>query len=130
MTHFPRPIPQRRSPRIQLGGSIQAAIRLMDGKRSRGKLQTVSATGGMVTLNSPLADGDFVEIAFQTPAGSVQGMAEMLAPKKQFTLGYHQPFRFVALGDHDHENLCRSLETSNDNELLGFKQDRPARWST
>jgi hypothetical protein len=50
----------------------------MDGRRSKGKLQTVSVTGGMMALLNPLTEGDFVEIAFQTPAGIVQGMAEML----------------------------------------------------
>ena len=83
-----------------------------------------------MTLNHPLSDGDFVEIAFQMPAGAVQGMAEMLTPLKQFTVGYHQPFRFVALGDHDHQNLMRSLESSNDKKFLGLAQENSNRWST
>jgi len=126
MTHFPRPTPQRRSPRLQLGGSVPAAIRLMDGRRSKAKLQTVSVTGGMLALLNPLAEGDFVEIAFQTPAGVVQGMAEMLMSRRLFTTGYQQPFRFVALGDTDHQNLRRSVETTNDTNFLGMKTSRAA----
>ena len=83
-----------------------------------------------MTLNHPLSDGDFVEIAFQMPAGTVLGMAEMLTPLKQFSVGYHQPFRFVALGDHDHQNLMRSLESSIDKKFLDFAQDSSVRGST
>jgi len=42
----------------------------------------VSVTGGMMALLNPLTEGDFVEIAFQTPAGIVQGMAEMLMARR------------------------------------------------
>jgi hypothetical protein len=98
----------------------------MDGRRSKAKLQTVSVTGGMLALLNPLAEGDFVEIAFQTPAGVVQGMAEMLMSRRLFTTGYQQPFRFVALGDTDHQNLRRSVETTNDTNFLGMKTSRAA----
>jgi hypothetical protein len=97
----------------------------MDGRRSKGKLQTVSVTGGMMALLNPLTEGDFVEIAFQTPAGIVQGMAEMLMARRLFSMGYQQPFRFVALGDNDHQNLRRSVETSNDVNFLGMKTSKP-----
>ena len=103
----------------------------MDGRRSKGKLQTVSVTGGLIAMLSPLAEGDFVEIAFQTPAGIVQGMAEMLLAQKHFSAGYQQPFRFVALGDTDHQNLRRSVDTTNDTNFLGMKKSRSeAGWIT
>jgi hypothetical protein len=103
----------------------------MDGRRSKGKLQTVSVTGGMMALLNPLEQGDFVEIAFQTPAGIVQGMAEMLMARRLFTAGYEQPFRFVALGDIDHQNLRRSVETTNETNFLGMKTGRSATgWMT
>src|SRR5882762_8201645 len=66
MTHFPQPHPSRRAARIQLGNSVLAAIRLEDGRRTKAKLQTISATGGLLRLAQSLAQGDFVEVAFQT----------------------------------------------------------------
>ena len=119
MTHFPQPHPTRRAPRVLLGGTVPAAIRLDDGQRSRGKLQTISATGGLLHLATPLGHGDFVEIAFQTRSGIVQGMAEMLAPMRNFTKGCLQPFRFIALGDDDHRKLRMALDSVLDHGFLG-----------
>jgi hypothetical protein len=93
----------------------------MDGRRSKGKLQTVSVTGGMMALLNPLSEGDFVEIAFQTPSGIVQGMAEMLMARRLFSMGYQQPFRFVAIEDDDHRRLRTSLDHVVDRSSLGLK---------
>jgi hypothetical protein len=92
----------------------------MDGRRTKAKLQTVSVTGGLMVMNQPLAEGDFVEIVFATPSGQVNGMAEMLTAKKMFTSGCQQAFRFVALGDNDHQNLRRAVESSMDRRILGI----------
>jgi hypothetical protein len=119
MTHFPQPNPQRRAPRVQLGGTVSAAIRRDDGHTLKGKLQTVSETGGLLRLASSLGEGDFVEILFQTRSGPVQGMAEMLAPR-QTTTGWLQPFRYVALGDADHGNLRQAVETTLDTSFAGI----------
>jgi hypothetical protein len=97
---------------------VPAAIRLDDGQRSRGKLQTISATGGLLLLGQPLSQGDFVEIAFQTRLGPVQGMAEMLSPLNNFTKGCLQPFRFIALGDDDHRKLRMALDSVVDQGFL------------
>ena len=83
MTHFPNPNPQRRAPRIQLSGSIPALVMLEDGERAKGKLQSISITGGLLRLAKSLEQGDFVEIAFQTQSGPVHGMAEMLGPTRK-----------------------------------------------
>ena len=69
MTHFPQPHPTRRAARVQLGGNVLAAIRFDDGQRSRGKLYSISTTGGMLKLAKALSQGDFVEIGFQTKVG-------------------------------------------------------------
>src|SRR5260221_11832319 len=121
MTHFPRPNPQRRSPRLQLGGSVPAAIRLMDGRRSKGKLQTVSVTGGMMALLNPLTEGDFEEIAFQTPAGIVQGMADILMARSLFSMGYQKHFRFAASGAPQRQNFPRSVEDKNEPTCMAMK---------
>jgi hypothetical protein len=68
-----------------------------------------------------LGQGDFVEVAFQTESGPVQGMAEILSPTYQTAAGVLQPFRFVALGDDDHRRLRMSVDHAADRSLLGLK---------
>jgi hypothetical protein len=121
MTHFPQPHPSRRAARVQLGDSVLAAIRLEDGRRTKAKLQTVSATGGLLSLAQSLAQGDFVEVAFQTQAGPVHAMAELLSPTQKTTEGVLQAFRFVAIEDDDHRRLRTSLDHVVDRHLLGIK---------
>jgi hypothetical protein len=126
MTHFPQVHPQRRSPRIQLGGSIPALVLLEDGQRAKGKLQTISVTGGLLRLAKSLSQGDFVEVAFQTQSGPVRGMAEMLTPVRAASDGSLQPFRFVALGDDDHRNLRMVVDSAADRSFQGI---RSSQWS-
>ncbi|HEX6503795.1 MAG TPA: PilZ domain-containing protein [Terriglobales bacterium] len=120
MTHFPQPHPSRRAPRVQLGGSVPAAVLLDDGHRTRGKLQSISTTGGMLHLTGALRNGDFVEVAFETKCGSVHGMAEMLNPRK-VTEGCYQPFRFIALSDDDHKRLRLALDSVLDRTFIGLR---------
>ena len=119
MTQFPQPHPSRRAARVQLGDSVLAAIRLEDGRRTKAKLQTISATGGLLRLPHSLGRGDFVEVAFQTQSGPVHGMAEVLSPMGKTTDGVLQPFRFVALEDDDHRRLRTSLDHVAERSLLG-----------
>jgi hypothetical protein len=121
MTHFPQPHPSRRAARVQLGESVLAAIRLEDGRRAKAKLQTISATGGLLNLPQSLGQGDFVEVAFQTQAGPVHGMAEVLSPMRKTLDGVLQPFRFVALEDEDHRRLRTTLEHVAERSVLGIK---------
>ena len=124
MTHFPQPHPSRRAARVQLGDSVLAAIRLEDGRRTKAKLQTISATGGLLRLSQSLAQGDFVEVAFQTQAGPVHGMAEVLSPMRANPEGVLQPFRFVAIEDDDHRRLRTSLDHVAERSQLGMKVQR------
>ncbi len=121
MTHFPQPHPTRRASRVQLGDSVLAAIRLEDGRRAKAKLQTISVTGGLLRLAQSLAQGDFVEVAFQTQAGPVHGMAEVLSPMRNTSEGVLQPFRFVAIEDDDHRRLRNSLDHVAMRSALGMK---------
>jgi hypothetical protein len=121
MTQFPQPHPSRRAARVQLGDSVLAAIRLEDGRRTKAKLQTISVTGGLLQLAQSLAQGDFVEVAFQTQAGPVHGMAEVLSPTLQMNDGVLQPFRFVAIEDDDHRRLRTSLDHVVDRKHPGMK---------
>jgi hypothetical protein len=121
MTHFPQPNPSRRAARVQLGASVLAAIRFEDGRHAKAKLQTISATGGLLQLPRPLAEGDFVELAFQTQSGPVRAMAEILSPTRKSKDGVLQAFRFVALEDDDNRRLRTSLDHVTDHSLLGLK---------
>jgi len=120
MTHFPQPHPSRRAPRVQLGGSVAAAIQLDDGQRTRAKLQSISTTGGLLQVARALERGDFVEIGFQTKSGPVHGMAEMLMPTRKATEGCMQPFRFIAMGDDDHRKLRMALDSVLDRSFSGI----------
>ena len=106
---------QQRSPRVKLNGSVAAAIMADGGHRARAKLQSISVTGGLLQLARQLSAGDFVEIAFQTRAGAIRGMAEMLQPFKVQERACMQPFRFIALEDEDHRKLRMALDSALDN---------------
>jgi len=121
MTHFPQPHPTRRASRVQLGDTVLAAIRLEDGRRTKAKLQSISVTGGLLQMPESLGQGEFVEVAFQTQAGPVHGMAEVLSPMRSLPSGVLQPFRFVAIEDDDHRRLRTSLEHVTARSSLGMK---------
>jgi hypothetical protein len=105
---------------VQLGGTVPAAVLLDDGNRTRGKLQSISTTGGMLHLTGALRNGDFVEVTFETKSGRVQGMAEMLNPRK-VSEGCHQPFRFIALSDDDHKRLRLALDSVLERSFIGLR---------
>jgi hypothetical protein len=121
MTHFPQANSERRAPRIQLGGSVPALVMLEDGQRAKGKLQTISTTGGLLRLAKSLSQGDFVEVAFQTQSGPVHGMAEMLSPMRNLNDGVLQPFRFVALEDDHHRALRMAVDSVADKSFQGIR---------
>lgn len=125
MTHFPQMHARQRSPRVQLNGTVAAALHSEGGEHARGKLQTLSLTGGLLEIPSALAAGHFVEITFHTRAGMVHGMAEMLLPTYKFQSACLQPFRFIAIGDDDHRRLRMSLASALDRILIDPATDRP-----
>jgi hypothetical protein len=75
----------------------------------------------LLQLSGSLANGSFVELAFQTQSGPVHGMAEILSPLRKTTAGVLQPFRFIAIEDDDHRRLRTSLDHVVDRSLLGLK---------
>ena len=125
MTHYPQINTLHRATRVQLT-TAPAIVKLTDGVRTKGKLQVVSITGGLLHLTRALADGDFVELAFQTHSGNVHGMAEMLSPVRSAPGSVFQPFRFVALGDDDHRTLDTMIKQQGDSSFAGL---RSSDWS-
>jgi hypothetical protein len=120
MTHYPQPSSTNRATRIQLQ-TTPALVKLSDGQRAKGRLQVVSETGGLLQLTSALSEGDFVEVAFQMQSRNVHGMAEMLSPLRSRPGSVFQPFRFVALGDDDHDLLRMSVESASDTNFAGLR---------
>jgi len=126
MTHYPQINALHRATRIQLT-TAPAVVKLTDGHHTTGKLRVVSTTGGLLHLTRALSDGDFVEVAFQTHSGNVQGMAEMLSPVRTAPGSVFQPFRFVALGDDDHRLLYSMIESESDRSFIGL---RSSHWAS
>jgi hypothetical protein len=90
-----------RSPRVRLADITPAVLRLPDGRRSRGELETISLTGGLLSMPDMLDQGSRIKLMFLTQTGPVLGAAEMLSPVSTT----RQPFRFVALEEGDQRRL-------------------------
>jgi hypothetical protein len=94
---------------------------LSDGVRAKGRLQVISATGGLLQLPVAISEGDFVEVAFETHSGGVNGMAEMLNPLRAGSGSVFQPFRFIALEDDAHQRLRMMVESVGDQTFAGLR---------
>jgi hypothetical protein len=101
MSTLPQVEVKTRSPRLRLDGGTPAVLRFPDGERISGSLEVVSLSGGLLTLDSTLAQGAKVKLMFETGAGSVLAGAEMLAPVDR----RRQPFRFLSLARQDRSRL-------------------------
>jgi len=119
MTSFPQSNPTQPAPRLKLDGSVPVAIRVEGTISVRGKLRELSATGGLLVLAKPFDKGEFVELAFPTNNGSVQGMAEILEPRVEGSSGCLQPFRFIALEDGASNSLQMALASLQDRVTAG-----------
>jgi hypothetical protein len=124
MSHFPQADANERATRLNLNGSVSAAIRAEGGVRARAKLQSISMNGGLLQVQKELGAGDFVEIAFHTRSGPIFAMAEMLQPTRKFESACLQPFRFIALGDDDHRKLRMALDSALDRRFLNSMGDK------
>ncbi len=125
MTYFPQPNPTQPAPRLKLDDAVPVAIRVAGTTSVRGKLHELSATGGLLlALAKPLNKGEFVELAFPTNNGAVQGMAEILEPKVKASSGCLQPFRFIALEDEANNSLQMVLESLQDRVTAGRRLGR------
>lgn len=123
MTHYPQCSTTHRAIRIKLQ-TTPASIKLSDGQRAKGRLQVISATGGLLQLPAAISEGDFVEVAFQTRSGDVNGMAEMLNPLRGGIGTVFQPFRFIALEDDDHQHLRMMVESVGDSTFAGLRSSQ------
>jgi len=108
MNSLPQPQANWRSPRVQMADITPAVLRLPDGRRHRGQLETLSLTGGLLSMPDMLDQGSRIKLMFLTQTGPVLGAAEMLSPVSRS----RQPFRFVALEEGDQRKLRTVIESS------------------
>ena len=107
-----------RCPRVQLADITPAVLRMSDGSGSRAILNTISLTGGLLSISSTLNRGSRIELLFVTPAGPVLGAAEMLGAISTT----QQPFRFVSLEESAQRRLRAVIQS--------YLQPVPDAWIT
>jgi len=110
MNYHPQLHPDWRSPRVRLAEITPVVLRLPDGCCSRGNLETISLTGGLLSMSNVLNRSSRIKLMFLTQTGPVQGTAEMLNPLSTT----RQPFRFVALDEGAQRNLRAVVQSSLD----------------
>jgi hypothetical protein len=108
MSHLPHSHANWRSPRVQLADIMPAVLRLPDGRSHRGKLETLSLTGGLLSMTDTLDQGSRIKLMFLTQTGPVLGSAEMLTPVSTT----RQPFRFVAIEEGGQRRLRTVIQSS------------------
>lgn len=108
MAHFPQPHPSVRAARIRVPNSESVSFSL-EGKRVPAVLHEISLTGGLVQFSISIREGTFAELKMQAKSGPISALVELLRPSKRSS-GTMHPFRFVALGEHDHEHLVAAIK--------------------
>ena len=106
MAHFPQPQRNVRAPRVRVP-EAEPVVFMAENSRIPAMLQNLSTTGGSAKLARRFSPGELAELQMQTASGPVHALVEILdtAPAP----GAGQPFRFVALGDEDHERLWKAV---------------------
>ncbi len=107
MAHFPIVHSAVRAPRTSLKRPEPVDFRVED-QLVHGSIHRISLTGGCASLKVKVSGGTVAELGLSTQHGRVNGIVEFLASKKHG----ESPFRFVALGDDDYENLRRLLNAT------------------
>ena len=108
MSSIPQTRPTR-APRVKLGGSILALLRLEDGSMVRAKMHQLSINGGLLHLAQPLGDSSRVEVIFHIGSSTVRNKAQMLGPMWA-TRGCLQPFRFNEFREDERYELETNLQ--------------------
>lgn len=97
-----------RAPRVKLAGTVLSILGLENGRQLRGKLHTLSVTGGLLLLEKPLDEGIKVEVIFHVGQSTVRSKARLLFPMWA-TQGCLQPFEFIDLGEKMSEGLASEV---------------------
>jgi hypothetical protein len=99
----------KRAPRVKLGGTVLAIIRLENGKQVRSRLHQLSTSGGVLQLENPLDEKIKVEVIFHVGSSTVRSQAVTLFPMWA-TKGCLQPFGFCDLPEKDRVSLQADLQ--------------------
>lgn len=104
MNHSPRTRHCTRAARIHLQGKICIKVELENGRRLTAKLHSLSVNGGLLELDSYLAERCKVRLTILIGSSQMQPKAEMLFPLWS-TNGYLQAFRFEHLWSEERQIL-------------------------
>jgi hypothetical protein len=112
MAQFPRFDRSVRAPRVR--ATDNEAVRFsLEGKQIMGVLLTLSTTGGLAQLPGSVHPGDLAELQIRSKSGPITALVELLNPMKGYP-DTMRPFRFVALGDEDHDRLLTVIKRMQD----------------
>jgi len=104
------PIPDsRRAPRVKLGGTVLALLKLENGRHIRSRVHQLSFTGGLLGFEKPLDEGIKAEVMFHVGDCTVRCKAVMLFPMWA-TKGCLQPFEFTDLDEQQRSKLEADLQ--------------------
>ena len=129
MTH--PPALRQRAPRVNLRGDTSAAVQLQNGHQLRAKMHRLSVTGGLLELDTYLAERIPFGLTVYLNSNVVRGRAETLFPMRA-TPGYLQPFRFTDMRDEHRirleaeigQLLKQAISTTTGSPVLGVKPPR------
>jgi hypothetical protein len=107
MAHFPQPHRSVRAPRVRVPNSESVNFSL-EGKRVPAVLHEISTTGGLAQFSGTVREGTLAELHMRSKSGPISGLVELMRPVTRSSAKL-QPFRFVALGDEDHDRLAGVL---------------------
>ena len=106
----PSSLTGERATRIKLLGTVLAIVEVSHGQRLRGRINQMSANGGVLHLSEPLDEAAQVWLMFHVASTTVRAQAEMMAPIWA-TKGCLQPFRFRNLSHEQREQLDAEIRS-------------------
>src|SRR5260370_39920615 len=71
MPYLDQSQPRRRAERVRFEEATPVVLRFSDGRRSSGRLQVISVTGGLLCLSPPVQQGSVGKLMFFARTGSV-----------------------------------------------------------
>jgi len=98
-----------RAPRINLRGTVPAAIQLENGCQFTARLHQVSTSGGLLESSNYIDERSKISLTFPLGSGDVHGKAVVLFPVRG-GVGYMLPFRFIDFGAGVRQTLETEIE--------------------
>ena len=97
----------RRASRFRLAETTPAVLQFPDSSAIACELQTISRTGGVLSVCNAVDRDSVATLMFRTHKGLVFATAEMLPPLSR----NEQPFRFVELKEDDKRRLLTAFQS-------------------